>query len=259
MNSDVWLNGHLLGFHPYGYTSFAYDLTPYLNHDGENILAVRVRNEGQNSRWYSGSGIYRHVWLTFTEKVRLPLWGVSVTTPKVAPTSPPSKLPSKVENRDTESASVTVRARIIGPKGEVAGTGEQALDLPAAGESISTHIVRSRVIRNSGRTKHLISIAPKSSCLLREKLWTRPARLSVFAASKWTLSTGLRINGEVVKLKGGCVHHDNGILGSCAIDRAEERRVETDEGLRVQRHPHSAQSSFAGFSGCLRPLGNDGD
>ena len=82
MNADVWLNGHHVGFHPYGYTSFAYDLTPYLNRDGENILAVRVRNEGRNSRWYSGSGIYRHVWLTMTDKVRFPLWGVSVTTPE---------------------------------------------------------------------------------------------------------------------------------------------------------------------------------
>ena len=84
MNSDVWLNGHLLGNHPYGYTSFAYDLTPHLKRTGENVLAVRVKNEGRNSRWYSGSGIYRHVWLNTTGTLRLPLWGVAVTTPDVA-------------------------------------------------------------------------------------------------------------------------------------------------------------------------------
>ena len=100
MNSDVWLNGQHVGSHPYGYTSFAYDLTPYLNHGGENILAVRVRNEGQNSRWYSGSGIYRHVWLTLTEKVRLPLWGVSVITQKVAADLSTVEIAVKVENRD---------------------------------------------------------------------------------------------------------------------------------------------------------------
>ena len=67
MNSDVWINGHHLGNHPYGYTPFYYDLTPYLKQNGENIIAVRVRNEGKNSRWYSGSGIYRHVWLTYNK------------------------------------------------------------------------------------------------------------------------------------------------------------------------------------------------
>ena len=77
MNSDVWLNGHHLGNHPYGYTPFYYDLTPYLKPAGqENVLAVRVRNEGKNSRWYSGSGIYRHVWLTVTDPVHVAPWGV---------------------------------------------------------------------------------------------------------------------------------------------------------------------------------------
>ena len=82
MNSDVWLNGHHLGNHPYGYTPFYYDLTPYLNPAGqENVLAVKVQNEGKNSRWYSGSGIYRHVWLTITNPVHVEQWGVYITTP----------------------------------------------------------------------------------------------------------------------------------------------------------------------------------
>ena len=69
MNSDVYINGHLLGNHPYGYTPFSYDLSPYLKKNGENVVAVRVSNEGKNSRWYSGSGIYRHVWMTVTPQV----------------------------------------------------------------------------------------------------------------------------------------------------------------------------------------------
>ncbi len=77
MNSDVWLNGHHLGNHPYGYTPFYYDLTPYLNPAGrQNVLAVSVKNEGKSSRWYSGSGIYRHVWLTVTEQVHVATWSV---------------------------------------------------------------------------------------------------------------------------------------------------------------------------------------
>src|SRR5215211_3686467 len=81
MNSDVWLNGHHLGNHPHGYTPFYYDLTPYLRPAGqENVLAVKVKNEGRNSRWYSGPGIYRHVWLTATDPIHVAPWGIYITT-----------------------------------------------------------------------------------------------------------------------------------------------------------------------------------
>ena len=78
MNAEFWINGAKLGEHPYGYTGFEFDLTPHLKEHGENVLAVKVNNNGQNSRWYSGSGIYRHVWLTVTGNVYVPMWGVFV-------------------------------------------------------------------------------------------------------------------------------------------------------------------------------------
>ena len=85
MNAECWFNGHSLGSHPYGYTSFSFDITPYMQFGAENILAVKVRNEGENSRWYSGSGIYRHVWLIAKEPVHLSLWGTVISTkPKSA-------------------------------------------------------------------------------------------------------------------------------------------------------------------------------
>lgn len=144
MNADVWLNGHLLGFHPYGYTTFAYNLTPFLNPTGENMLAVRVRNEGQNSRWYSGSGIYRHVWLTFTEKLRIPLWGVGVTTPKVAPDAATVEVAVKVENRAGSASQASLMVNILGPHGELAASEVQNLDLPASGEAVAA-LARSRI------------------------------------------------------------------------------------------------------------------
>ena len=83
-NSEVWINGHYLGIRPYGYSSFRYELTPYLNFGGKNVLAVRVNNSEQsNSRWYSGSGIYRNVWLVKTGKVFVDCWGTFVTTSDV--------------------------------------------------------------------------------------------------------------------------------------------------------------------------------
>src|SRR6185437_12122883 len=83
-NADVYLNGVHLGFHPNGYTAFSFDLTPHLLGDGVNVLAVRVDDKGETSRWYSGSGIYRHTQLVVTGPVRIPVWGVYVTTPVVS-------------------------------------------------------------------------------------------------------------------------------------------------------------------------------
>ena len=81
MNSTVYINGHQLGTRPYGYSSFEYDLTPYINKKGDNVIAVRVNNSDQpNSRWYSGCGIYRHVWLTKTHPVRISQWGQYVSS-----------------------------------------------------------------------------------------------------------------------------------------------------------------------------------
>ncbi len=85
MNADFWINGHSLGNHPYGYTPFVYDLTPHLQPGGqENVLAVQVKNTGKNSRWYSGSGIYRHVRLAVADTVHVPVWGVHVVATDIS-------------------------------------------------------------------------------------------------------------------------------------------------------------------------------
>ena len=81
MNAQFWLNGRLLGSHPYGYTGFSFNLTPYARFGGKNVLAVRMDSSGLTSRWYSGPGIYRHVWLAMNQPVHVGQWGVYVTTP----------------------------------------------------------------------------------------------------------------------------------------------------------------------------------
>src|SRR5205809_5501718 len=115
MNSDVWINEHHLGNHPYGYTAFYYDLTPYLKQNGENIIAVRVRNEGRNSRWYNGSGIYRHVWLTVTEPVHIEQWGVYITTPKVSENAATINVTTNLSGF-TNPAGLKLRTRILDAK-----------------------------------------------------------------------------------------------------------------------------------------------
>ncbi len=98
MNSDVWVNGQHVGNHPYGYTTFYYDITDKINWTGKNSIAVEVKNEGRNSRWYSGSGIYRHVWLNFCNPVHVAQWGTFITTPKVSASAATVNIKTKVQN-----------------------------------------------------------------------------------------------------------------------------------------------------------------
>jgi len=120
MNCDVWINGHYLGNHPYGYTGFSYDLTPYLNtpKDGkQNVIAVRVRNEGKNSRWYSGSGIYRHVWLTITNPLHIPQWGVFITSSNVSQSAATVNIKTAIAN-ELGIAPVILRTRLLDATGK---------------------------------------------------------------------------------------------------------------------------------------------
>ena len=108
MNSEVFINGNSLGIHPYGYTSFYYDLTPYLNYNEENIIAVRVDNSQQpNCRWYSGSGIYRHVWLLVTNPIYIRHWGVAITTPDISLGKATVQVKTLVKNERDLPQSIT--------------------------------------------------------------------------------------------------------------------------------------------------------
>lgn len=243
MDSDVWINGEHLGNHPYGYTGFAFDLTPHLRRDRENVIAVRVRNEGKNSRWYSGSGSYRHVWLTITGDVRIPLWGVCVSTPEVSAQAAAVKVITKVENRSSQSQDATVRLRIVAPRGEEvakrddtqnigegsAGSAEQSVNLnsPLLWSHDNPNLYRAHIEVLVGGT---VVDACSTAFGIR--------KIEVDAEK------GLRINEEPVKLKGACLHHDNGVLGAACIDRAEERRVELmrANGFNAIRTSHNPPS-----------------
>ncbi len=246
MNSEVWINGQSLGVHPYGYTPFFYDLTPYLNPSGEkNTLAVKVKNTGKNSRWYSGSGIYRHVVLQVTDKVHIPIWGISVTTPEVNKEKATVKLNIKIANEENKSGKLQITTRLISPidqenveakttidkfSGEMADA-EQIFELkdPALW-SIDTPQLYQAITEVSFDGK-----------IVDQQTTTFGVRSIEFSSEK-----GLLLNGESILLKGGCMHHDNGPLGSATIDRAEERRVELMKkfgfnAIRTSHNPPSHQ------------------
>jgi beta-galactosidase len=122
MNAEVWLNENFLGRHPYGYTTFTVDLTPYLRLGEENVLKVMVDNSGQlNSRWYSGSGIYRPVWLLVSDPIHIAHWGVYITTPEVSPDRASVQVKTRVQNETEEDQDITLISRVLSPQGDVLG------------------------------------------------------------------------------------------------------------------------------------------
>jgi len=244
MNSDVWLNGHPLGNHPYGYTPFYYDLTPYLRPVGqENVLAVRVRNEGMNSRWYSGSGIYRHVWLTVTAAVHVASWGVYITTSEVPGNKALVTIRTAVDNEQTSKRAISLVNTILSPEGKAVGRSHQALTLDTnASKIIEQSVPVPNPLLWSAETprlyKAVTEIKEGTKVLDRVETSFGIRTIHVDAIS------GLTINAKRVLLKGGCIHHDNGPLGAAAIDRAEERKIEIlkKNGFNAVRLSHNPPS-----------------
>lgn len=245
MNSDVWLNGHHLGNHPYGYSPFFYDLTPYLNPAGqENVLAVRVRNEGMNSRWYSGSGIYRHVWLRVTEPLQVAPWGIYIATSEVSGNKATVTIQSTVNNNQASPRHISLVTTIHSPHGKVVARSQQTVVLGAnASKTGAQSISVAGPLLWSVETPRLY----KAVTEIREagKVIDRVETPFGIRAIHVDATHGLTINGKKVLLKGGCLHHDNGPLGAAAIDRAEERKVELlkKNGFNAVRLSHNPPST----------------
>lgn len=244
MNSEVWINGQRLGEHPNGYTGFEWDLTPYLKPRGEpNVIAVRVRNEGRNSRWYSGSGIYRHAWLTVTEPVHVPMGGVFVTTPEVSKDKALVKIAVEVNNATGTQTTALVRTRVRDAKGEIVNSSEGKLRIDANATASTEQEIEVR-------TPQLWSIESPSLYSAEVEIGVEVRSTDAVATSfgirkvEVDAKRGFLLNGEMLKLKGGCIHHDNGPLGSAAIDRAEERKVELlkANGFNAIRSAHNPPS-----------------
>ncbi len=224
MNSDVWINGVHLGNHPYGYTSFYYDITDKIKKNEKNIIAVQVKNMGANSRWYAGSGINRHVWLIETNPVHVAQWGTFITTPEVTLSSAKVNIKTIVENETGASAIITLVNKIINTKGvEVAKTSsKQNINAKGEFEFNENAIVKSPKLwstENPNLYKAIteIYVDGKLSDHVETKFGIR--NISFDAVN------GFMLNNKPVKLKGGCFHIDNGPLGARSFDRAEIRRV----------------------------------
>jgi beta-galactosidase len=244
MNSDVWINGKHVGNHPYGYTSFYYNITPYLNQAGQtNVVAVQVKNEGRNARWYSGSGIYRHTWLILVDPVHIGMWGTYITTPVVSENSADIEVTTTLLNEGKENTPVTLVLEIVDPTGKPVGKTKDTITLIPG----TSNDVKQKITVNSPAlwsTDQPDLYQARTSIMVNKK--TKDNLITTFGIRTIRIDaeTGLTLNGKNIELKGGCFHHDNGPLGSVAIDRAEERKIELlkNAGFNAIRCSHNPPS-----------------
>ncbi|MCF8357900.1 MAG: DUF4982 domain-containing protein [Prolixibacteraceae bacterium] len=246
MNSEVWVNGKLAGKHPYGYTAFHFDITEFLNPAGTpNVIDVKVKNEGKNSRWYSGSGIYRHVWLIQKQPIRIAHNGLFVNTESISENEADIAVFATVENSINNNADVKLHIRIVDANGKVAAISETPVKSIQSGtENMIQRINVPQAKLWSTANPNLYTAEVEviaNGKVTDQTITTFGIRTIHFDAKK-----GFTLNGKPLLLKGGNLHHDNGFLGSATIDRAEERRVELMKAngfnaIRASHNPPSKQ------------------
>jgi beta-galactosidase len=228
--STVWINGHELGNRPYGYSTFFYDLTPYLRYGAEpNVIAVRVDNSVQpNSRWYSGSGIYRHVWLTVSDPLAVAPFGVFVTTPEVSSDAATVNVQTQVRNGRSSTARFVLHSEVLDQRGQPLSPPVTATS-PIAEVGSGAEIGLEAVLSVS--SPRLWS--PESPALYRLRTEVRHEGAAIDTVETsfgirqldYDLHRGLLINGVPVKLRGMCLHHDAGAVGAAVPIAVLERRL----------------------------------
>jgi len=231
-NSEVWINGQYLGKRPYGYSSFSYELTPHLR-KASNVIAVRVDNSQQpNSRWYSGSGIYRHVRLVTTNPVHVDQWGTYVTTPEATPARARVTIRTTVRNESRADQPITLRTVVYDAAGKAVATASAAGLVPH--DSV-TEIAQDLVIGKpnlwSVERPYVYRAVSRVVCGGRPcDDYGTPFGVRAFTFDP---DSGFILNGTHVKIRGVCLHHDLGALGAAVNTRALERQLEIMRGMGV--------------------------
>lgn len=243
MDAEVFVNGHSLGVHHYGYSSFIHDITPWLK-EGRNVIAVSVDNSKQkNCRWYTGSGIYRHVWLISTADVHFKHWGTFVTTPTVESERATVKVKTEIVNDRGDDRSVKAEIVLYDAEGRQVGHAAESMDLPE-GDSIDW--AKEIAVADP----HLWSPDTPYVYTAQLNIYEDGVKIEEIKETfgirtiEYSAQTGLLLNGKPIELNGGCAHHDNGILGAAAYDRAEVRRVQLlkEAGFNAVRTSHNHPS-----------------
>ncbi|MBN1181873.1 MAG: glycoside hydrolase family 2 protein, partial [Bacteroidales bacterium] len=242
MNSEVWINGNYLGKRPNGYISFRYELTPYLKYgDKQNVIAVKVDNSKQpNSRWYSGSGIYRNVWLVKTGKTYIGHWGTFITTPEITKEIAKVNIETTLKDQSNKSLKALLITSIFDDKGKKVG--EASSEISAFADNVSK-------ITQEINIKHPVLWSIDNPYLYKaiSKVIVSNETVDLYETNfgiryfNFDSEKGFSLNGKPMKILGVCNHHDLGCLGSAINTRAIERQLEIlkDMGCNSIRTSHN--------------------
>ncbi len=237
-NSEVWINGHYLGKRPNGYISFQYDLTPFIKLGRKNVIAVRVDNSRQpNSRWYSGSGIYRNVWLEAVSPAHFEHWGVAVTTPKITQQKATIHTEFRVVVPNADTSKVSIEAKLYDADGRVVAQNGQ-IDVKDKSYSSVLELVAPHLW--STEDPYLYKLV--SQLYINKKLTDQVTTDVGVRYFKFDTDKGFSLNGKPMKIVGVCNHHDLGCLGTAVNKRAIERQLEILKamgcnGIRTSHNP----------------------
>lgn len=270
MNSEVFINGHSLGVRPYGYVSFSYDLTPYIKWGGKNVVAVRVDNgEQPNSRWYSGCGIYRNVWLTKLNPMHIAQWGTFITAEDVSKNSARLNIRTKIQYDaaaqlqdsvkqadgtyvvfDSEIvplADVVLQSRLMDAEGNVVDEVASELQvIPTCLNEVEQEIVVKNPNLWSVNTPYIYKVNSILIDKITGKVLDNYCTNTGIRTFRFDAQKGFILNGERLKINGVCMHHDLGCLGAAVNIRAIERQLEILQemgcnGIRCSHNPPSPE------------------
>jgi len=243
-HATVFLNGNAVGGWPYGYASWRVDLTPFIKTGADNVLAIRLANPPESSRWYPGSGIYRNVWLVKTAPVHVGQWGVCVTTPDITKDSARVNLQVTVENRSAKTADVKIATRIFEDAAgqqigkAIAATVPVSIEVITHATAVLTAVVPKPKLWDVKTPNRYISVTTVEQNGKVIDTYTQPFGIRTI---QFTADNGFLLNGERVQIKGACNHHDLGALGAAINVRALERQIELlqEMGCNAIRTSHN--------------------
>jgi beta-galactosidase len=247
--ATVWLNGKFVGGWPYGYSSWRVDLTPYVDFGGENVVAIRLDNPPNSSRWYPGGGIYRNVWLVKTAPVHVAQWGTYVTTPEVSADAATVKIQVNVDNDTDADTGVSVKNEIFELKAD-GGKGKSIAAIAADGVKVAAH-------QSQASTGQIVFKNPKLWSLEKPDRYVAVTTITQDGKTvdsyetpfgirtiEFTVTNGFLLNGKRVPINGVCNHSDLGPLGSVINERGLERQIEIlkEFGCNAIRTSHNPPS-----------------
>jgi beta-galactosidase/beta-glucuronidase len=242
--SEVFVNGHSLGVRPNGYISFMYDATPHIIYGGDNVVAVRTdHSRSADSRWYTGSGIYRDVWAVYAHPVHIAQWGVYARPKAVTANRATLGVDVEVENGTAEEARLTVSHELVSPDGKIVAVSRKGLTVAAGASgkaSVDLGVSKPRLWSVDRPDLYRL----KTTLSLGGKIIDQTVTVTGLRTLTFDPDRGFALNGEWMKVKGVCVHHDAGVLGSAVPREVWKRRLLTlkEIGCNAIRTSHNPQA-----------------